>query len=73
MTNPLAKWSRVRSYVVREDKQTVLHLACGHSRFLNPTPVAAQRTPESWLGTRFPCQTPGCDGVEKDLPDGDAA
>jgi hypothetical protein len=65
----LPGWARVRSYTVRGDGETVLTLACGHSRFLNPTPLAAKREPESWLGVRFPCQHDGCDGAERDVPE----
>jgi hypothetical protein len=60
---------RIRSYVVRADGQIVFDLSCGHRRTPNLTPLAEKRQPQEWLGVRFPCNAPGCDGTERDLPE----
>jgi hypothetical protein len=65
-------WPRIRSYVLRGDGNVVLTLACGHSRMPAFTPLAKQKEPDWFLGKRWPCDHPGCDGTERDLPE-DAA
>jgi hypothetical protein len=69
MTDALRPWPRIRSYVLRPDGSVVFTLTCSHTRIPAFTPLAQQKSPEWFLGKKWPCDRPGCTGAEVDLPE----